>query len=91
MTALAANRDVATSSSASNARAAWLTVLRPRPVMTYGILRLPVTVPKTASISGAASSRFGVTTTMSPGRGGLRPAKRPSSASCSTSSSRVSE
>ncbi len=90
-TALAWKRDVATASTASSARAQGLSTLAGRPVIVYGIARAFGALPNTASISGAAASRSGVTTRMSDGRGGFGPAKSARSWSCSTSSSRVSE
>ena len=75
----------------SNARAGALTCARARPVIVYGRWRRAGAVPNTASISGAAASRSGVTTSTSPGLGGFGPAKIASSRSCSTSSSRVIE
>ena len=88
-TALAVPRDAARASASSSARAAGFTVLCARPVMVKGRASAGGAVPNTLSITGAAASRSGTTTRMSPGAGASGSAHRASSVSCSTSSSRV--
>ncbi len=57
---------------ASSACAQGLSTLAGRPVIVYGMARAFGALPNTASISGAAASRSGITTRMSDGRGGCR-------------------